>query len=160
MTDTPTVRICGPSDSTTIYDLICDTVDVSYAPVYPPRALAFVKRVHHPDKIAERTASGLVLLAEVNGVAAATGSLVEGKISALFVRPSLQGLGLGKRLMCDLENGARQAGHRQILLHVSLISRQFYESLGYTIVESVSQDLGDGERMDFWNAEKSLVDTD
>ncbi|MEM1045834.1 MAG: GNAT family N-acetyltransferase [Pseudomonadota bacterium] len=158
MTDIPTVRACGPADGATVHGLICDTVDVSYAPVYPPRALAFFKRVHDPDRIAERTLTGLVLLAEVNGVAAATGSLVEDKISAVFVRPSFQGLGLGKRLMRDLEDGARQAGRRQIRLHVSLISRQFYESLGYTIVEAVSEDLGNGERLDFWNAEKSLSD--
>lgn len=158
MPDTPTVRICGPADCSTVHDLICETVDVSYSSVYPPRALAFFKKVHDPDKIVERTASGLVLLAEVGGVAAATGSLVQDKISAVFVRPSLQGLGLGKRLMQDLEDSARQAGRQQIRLHVSLISRRFYESIGYKIIEAVSEDLGNGERLDFWNAEKSLMD--
>ncbi len=160
MADHVTVRSCDPADSHAVHELICETVDVSYAPVYPPGALAFVKQIHHPDEIAERTASGLVLLAEVNGVAAATGSLVGDKISAVFVRPSFQGHGLGRRLMRDLEDGARKAGHRQIRLHVSLISRKFYESLGYTIVEKDSNNLGNGEYLEFWNAEKSLPDED
>jgi hypothetical protein len=44
-----------------------------------------------------------------------------------------------------------------VSLSVSLPSRRFYEALGYEIVEERSIDVGEGQRLDFWQAHKALA---
>jgi hypothetical protein len=58
--------------------------------------------------------------------------------------------------MDDLESAASAAGHRSVHLDVSLPSRSFYERRGYANLHRRAIDVGDGERLDYWTAEKSL----
>ena len=140
-----------------MHGLIRETIRVSYARAYPPRALAFFQDFHTEDKIAERSQTGSVLVVEEKGELVATGSLVDGEIFAVFVHPGRQRAGLGKALMKALEDRARGSGLRESLLSVSLPAKRFYEDLGYEIVEACSKDLGDGQRLDFWKARKRLA---
>ena len=41
-------------------------------------------------------------------------------------------------------------------ISVSLPSRGFYERLGYVILEECSIDVGEGEKLDYWQAKKKL----
>lgn len=157
MTSPITIRLFEESDVAALRRLICQTIDVSYAPVYPPKALDFFKTFHAEEKIRERAQRGTVLVAEADGDLLATGSLLDGEIFAVFVHPDRQGRGLGKALMERLEEDARTAGVTESLLSVSLSSKRFYEGLGYEIVEERSRDLGDDQRLDFWKAKKRLV---
>ena len=150
------IRAFEESDVAPLRRLICETIDVSYAPVYPSKALDFFKAFHAEEKVRERAQRGTVLVAEANGALIATGSLLEGEIFAVFVHPDRQGLGLGKALMERLEADSRAAGVTESVLSVSLPSKRFYEGLGYEIVEERSRDLGDGQRLDFWRATKRL----
>ena len=150
------IRAFEESDVAALRRLICDTIDVSYAPVYPPKALDFFKAFHAEEKVRERAQRGTVLVTEANGALIATGSLLEGEIFAVFVHPGRQGEGLGKALMERLEGDARTAGVTESVLSVSLPSKRFYEGLGYEIIEERSRDLGDGQRLDFWKATKRL----
>ncbi len=150
------IRSFEEADVAALRRLICETIDISYAPVYPPKALDFFKGFHAEEKVLERARSGSVLVAEANGDLIATGSLLDGEIFAIFVHPDRQGAGLGKALMARLEEDARAAGVVESVLSVSLPSKRFYEGLGYEIVEERSRDLGDGQRLDFWKAKKRL----
>ena len=58
--------------------------------------------------------------------------------------------------MDALEGAARAAGQLSIQLDVSLPSEGFYRRRGYRLLESRWIDVGDGERLDYWTAEKSL----
>lgn len=143
-------------DEAALHRLIGETIDRSYAPVYPPRALDFFKRFHDPETIRQRAGDGTILVIEADGEPVATGSLVDGEIFAVFVDPRRQGEGLGRRLMAALESAAREAGVRESVLSVSLPARAFYEGLGYEITETVSRPLGEGQSLDFWKARKRL----
>ena len=151
------VRRFRDADVGVLRKLICETIDVSYARVYPPRAVAFFKTFHAEEKILDRGRRGTVLVAEKDGEIVATGSLVDGEIFAVFVHPDHQQAGLGKALMRALEEQAMASGVAQSELSVSLPSKRFYESLGYEIVEDRSRDLGEGQRLDFWKARKRLM---
>ncbi len=153
----PHIRPFREAEVAALRALICETIDVSYAPVYPPRALAFFKGFHAEDRILERARRGTVLVVEEDGALIATGSLLDGEIFAVFVDPAHQGTGLGKALMARLEAEARDAGIAESLLSVSLPSKRFYEGLGYVMVEEVSRDLGAGQHLDFWKAKKRLA---
>ena len=150
------IRAFDEADVAALRRLICETIDISYAPVYPPKALDFFKAFHAEEKILERARRGTVLVAEADGALIATGSLLEGEIFAVFVHPDRQGAGLGRALMARLEADARTAGVTESVLSVSLPSRRFYEGLGYELVEERSRDLGDGQRLDFWKAKRQL----
>ena len=150
------IRAFEEADASALRRLIAETIDASYAPVYPPRALDFFKAFHAEEIILERAQRGTVLVAEADGDLIATGSLLDGEIFAVFVHPDRQGRGLGKVLMARLEEDARAAGVTESLLSVSLPSKRFYEGLGYEIVEERSRDLGDDQRLDFWKAKKRL----
>ena len=150
------IRAFEEADAAALRRLIAETIDASYAPVYPPRALDFFKAFHAEEIILERAQCGTVLVAEADGDLIATGSLLDGEIFAVFVHPDRQGRGLGKALMARLEEDARAAGVTESLLSVSLPSKRFYEGLGYEIVEERSRDLGDDQRLDFWKAKKRL----
>ena len=150
------IRPFEDADVVPLRRLICETIDISYAPVYPPKALDFFKAFHAEEKIRERAQRGTVLVAEEDGDLIATGSLLEVEIFAVFVHPARQGRGLGRALMERLEGDARTAGVTESVLSVSLPSKRFYEGLGYELIEERSRDLGDGQRLDFWKATKRL----
>ncbi len=151
------IRPFEEADVAALRRLICETIDISYAPVYPPKALDFFKGFHAEEKVLERAERGSVLVAEAGGDLIATGSLLDGEIFAVFVHPDRQGAGLGKALMERLEADARTAGVTESVLSVSLPSKRFYEGLGYEIVEERSRDLGNGQSLDFWKAKKRLL---
>jgi len=152
----PTIRRFEDADIGALKRLIMETIDVSYAGVYPPRAVEFFKTFHAEEKILERSRAGTVLVVEEEGELTATGSMVDGEIFAVFVSPNVQQGGRGKALMAVLEQEARDSGVTVSELSVSLPSKRFYQGLGYEIVEERSRDLGDGQRLDFWKARKRL----
>jgi GNAT superfamily N-acetyltransferase len=136
--------------------LITETNEISYADVYPPRAVQFLKDFSSETRIRDRSKTGTILVVEENGELVATGSLVDGGILAVLVHPRSQRRGRGKALMQALENEARADGLMEIRLSISLPSRMFYEGLGYKVVEAKSIDVGEGQRLDFWRAVKQL----
>jgi GNAT superfamily N-acetyltransferase len=136
--------------------LIHRTIDACYSGVYPPRAVEFFKAYHSEEKIRERSREGEILAVEREGDPVATGAVVGGEISGLFVRPDFQGCGIGAALMRELEEKAKAGGHDAAELSVSLPSRGFYGRLGYRITDARSIDVGEGQRLDYWQAEKHL----
>lgn len=150
------IREFRESDAESIVQLIHRTIDVCYTGVYPPRAVAFFKDFHSRDGVLERWNNGTILVAEQTGIVMGTGALVENEIYGVFVEPKMQGHGHGRTIMHALENQAIAKGHCKVVLSVSLPSRKFYEGLGYEILQEVRRDVGEGQRLDFWKATKSL----
>ena len=154
------LRVFQPSDLEAVRQLIHATIETSYTGVYPSRAVQFFRHHHTADRILERHAKGRVVVVWREGALVGTGAILGDHIMAVFVHPDHQRRGIGTALMGDLEEAARAAGRRRVHLDVSLPSRPFYESRGYTSMESRSIDVGDGERLDYWTAEKSLDEHD
>src|SRR5207237_3137813 len=154
--DDVSIRRVQESDVCQLARLISETIGISYAEVYPPRAVQFFQDFHSEKKIADRSKTGTTLVIEEDGELVATGSLVRGEILAVFVHPRLQKGGRGKALMKALENEARANGVTEIGLSISLLSKRFYESLGYKVVDEISRGVGEGQRLDFWKAVKQL----
>ena len=96
--DDVSIRRCRDPDLCKLMRLISETIGISYAGVYPPRAVQFFKDFHSEKKIADRSKAGTALVVEEDGELVATGSLVDDEILAVFVHPGLQRRGRGKRL--------------------------------------------------------------
>jgi GNAT superfamily N-acetyltransferase len=150
------IRIFAPGDLVAVQRLIGHTIDSSYRGVYPERAIRFFRQFHSAEAILARHRDGTMLVVERRGEVVGTGALVEREITGVFVRPDLQGQGIGWRVMDRLEAVASAAGHRSVSLSVSLPSRAFYERRGYEVLEALSVDVGAGETLDYWEARKSL----
>lgn len=145
------------SDLRAVRDLIDHTIDVSYSPVYPPRAIQFFKDFHSVSSILERHREGEILVAENDGQVIGTGAIIGVDILGVFVHPEFQSQGYGKSLMQALEKRAITSGIGVVALSVSLPSRQFYEHLGYEISEGRTLDVGEGQQLDYWEAKKTLM---
>jgi GNAT superfamily N-acetyltransferase len=145
------------SDLEAVLRLIHHTIDVSYVPVYPVRAVQFFKDFHAEAQILERHQNGETLILERDGKVIGTGSLVGADILGVFVHPRVQHQGYGKAIMKELEKRAVRNDVSEVLLSVSLPSRRFYENLGYKITGTYSTDVGEGQQLDYWEAKKKLT---
>jgi GNAT superfamily N-acetyltransferase len=143
-------------DLNAVRDVIFSTIDTCYSGFYPPRAIEYFKQYHCDENILSRANDGCTIVAESKGRMIATGTLIENHICAVFVMRQAQGLGVGRRIMEYLEERARSTGVREITLDVSLPSRQFYERLGYLLSDDTYLDVGEGQRLDYWKASKSI----
>jgi len=151
------IRAFRGSDLEALKLLIHWTIDACYTGVYPPRAVDFFKRYHSVEEILERDRAGETLVVEENRKLIATGSLVGWNILGVFVHPDFQHRGYGRAVMSALENNAKASGYPEVALDVSLPSRRFYEGLGYKVLEEHSIDVGEGQRLDYWQARKPLM---
>jgi ribosomal protein S18 acetylase RimI-like enzyme len=154
----PRIRGYRNPDLESVHRLIQRTIGVCYPAVYPPRAVDFFKTYHSVDKILERSRQGEVLVGEWDGRLIATGALVGGEITGVFVDPDFQRAGIGAAVMTALEQRALDHGLSEVELSVSLPSRGFYERLGYGRFAERSLDVGEGQRLAYWQARKQLVD--
>jgi len=152
------VRPFETADAVPVQRLIHHTIDCRYTGVYRPRAVIFFKEFHSLESILDRHARGEVLIVESREELIATGAVVGGEITGVFVHPEHQNLGIGGRMMDRLEEIARAGGHASAQLSVSVPSRSFYVNRGYELVASRHIDVGEGERLDYWAAEKLLVE--
>jgi GNAT superfamily N-acetyltransferase len=155
--DGEVVRPFAPGDLDGVHRAIQRTIDACYPSVYPPRSVEFFKGYHSLEAVSRRAADGVVVVVEVGDGIIATGAVVRGEITGVFVLPEYQGRGLGTRLMDELEAAALAEGHRSARLSVSLPSRGFYEGRGYRMTEECSDDMGEGQRLDYWEAKKRLT---
>jgi len=98
------IRRFTKDDLPVVKALIDRTIEVSYKAVYPVEAIEFFKNHHSREHIltdAERGCS-ILILAEKRIVG--TGTLIGTNIRRVFVDPSVQGKGVGKMIMNDLED--------------------------------------------------------
>lgn len=156
--DTTRIRKFNKTDLNALHCMICETIESSYSGLYPPRAVAFFKEHHSEKKIAERNEAGeiLILISEPMGSILATGSLIGPDIMGVFVRSDHQRQGYGKDIMTQLELIAIEKGLSQLNLSISLASRQFYEHLGYKVLDERVLDVGGGECLRYWSGKKEL----
>ena len=151
------LRELHASDIKALVKLIHQTIEVSYSSSYPANAIRFFKDFHSEKKVLERHRNGLVLVLEKEeGGLIGSGSLVGAEILGVFVHPRYQCRGLGKLIMGELEKMATINGLNKVVLNVSLPSKKFYENLGYAIIISTSIDVGEGQHLNYWEAEKKL----
>ena len=144
------------TDAVAVHALIHRTIDACYPGVYQPRAVDFFKEFHSLEAVGDRAAAGVVVVVEDDSGIIATGARLGSEINGVFVAPERQGSGLGALVMDELEAGMLAAGDLVARLDVSLPSRGFYERRGYVVVADRSIDVGDGQQLLYWEAEKSL----
>ncbi len=80
------------------------------------------------------------------------------KLNKLYVLPSQQGKGTGKRLVEYIieEITSNQAVALQLQVNRHNTARRFYEKLGFTVIKECAFDIGNGYVMDDYVMEKKV----
>lgn len=79
-------------------------------------------------------------------------------IRAFFVRPDCARQGIGRKILQLCEDAAREAGFKRLNLGATLPGEPLYASLGFTVTERTSIDVGDGITLPYAKMTKSLVE--
>jgi N-acetylglutamate synthase-like GNAT family acetyltransferase len=80
--------------------------------------------------IRKRTVFVAVLGQRIVGTASLDGRVVR----TVFVAPDVQGRGIGKHLMAEVERAARETGIEVLAVPSSVTAERFYSKLGFTAV--------------------------
>ncbi len=149
------LRCFGGSDLAELLKLIWGTIDACYRPVYSDEAITHWEDEHNEAEILKDAREGFILIAEVDGKMIGTGTLLGQRIKRVYVEPKMQGGGIGKRIMSELENEAGNNGVKEVLLYASVPAKKFYDSIGYeTFSESFLEIKG--KRLKYYDMKKGM----
>lgn len=150
------IRESRLDDLKAIKKLVHKTIDASYANVYPKEAIEFFKNYHSDEQIKKDALQGYTVVLELNNKIIGTGTLVGSNVRRVFIDPSYQLKGFGKLIMKNLEKKAYLNGLKTIDLDSSLVSKRFYDSLGYITIKKDVIMVENNQRLDFYKMEKKL----
>jgi GNAT superfamily N-acetyltransferase len=137
------IREARPEDIEAISGLIERTLRESNALDYPQAVIERLVPEFAPARIAERLGRWLVLVATGEDGIIGTASLDGASVRAVFVAPTAQGRGVGRRLMDHVEQVALERRIAILGLRSSLTAEGFYRRRGFT---SLREETRDGER--------------
>ena len=133
-----------------VHGLIRRTIRACYRGVYSNGAVAFFERYHDVVNLESELQDGHCMVACREGSIIGVGALMGGVIKSVFVEPTMQGRGIGHRLMELLHDEARRKGLLEVRLDSSLVAHRFYLGMGYATVNEASLDLGDGDSLPYF----------
>jgi GNAT superfamily N-acetyltransferase len=82
------------------------------------------------------------ILAQVDGRAVGTVSLIDNRLRQMAVIDGQQGLGIGAELVRHLEKVAKGQGVREVILDARFNAIPFYEKLGYECCSGIYDKIG------------------
>lgn len=131
------IRAAQPHDAPAISRVIVDALRISNARDYSPEVIQRVESNFTAERIGKLIETRLVLVALQDQQVLGTASLDGQVIRTVFVDPTQQGKGIGRRLMAAIERLAQERGASELLVPSSLTAQGFYRQLGFTQVREV-----------------------
>jgi GNAT superfamily N-acetyltransferase len=151
-----TTEIFNPKDIDELYTFIVNTIKVSYFGYYPEEAINHFIEYSNTTDILDDAKNNYVIVIKNENKIIATGTLRYTHIKRVFVNPNFQGKGLGKLIMQDLEEKAKENNLQLIELHSSLFAKQFYDSLNYKMFKIGHVKVDNGELLYYQRMGKRL----
>jgi len=132
--------------------LVGRTLDLAYEGLYEGGARQFFHDYHTAEHITDDAATGSVVVAEIGGAIVGTGTLkADGEVCRVYIEPGFQRRGVGRRIVTALLAHAAAAGHRQLRLCASPVSRDFWEALGCRLEKECRLDFEDGNQLPYYD---------
>ncbi|MGY2044574.1 GNAT family acetyltransferase [Pseudomonas pergaminensis] len=131
------VRTAQTADAEGISQVILAALHSSNARDYPADVIARVAANFTPEAVLELLKRRVVLVAVQEREIVATAALDGNVVRSVFVNPALQGQGIGRLLMIEIELRAREAGVTVLSVPSSLTAEPFYAKLGFHTVRDV-----------------------
>jgi N-acetylglutamate synthase-like GNAT family acetyltransferase len=151
------LRLLKLNDVETVYELVQNTIAISYADVYPPEAIEFFKNHHSKENIIKDLKGGYVVAVEAGGQILGTGTLVGTNIRRVFISPQYQRQGIGKTIAAMLERKAKSAGLEKLDLSASLKSRRFWEAMGFVSSGEFALPVANDKKLIFYEMVKEVL---
>jgi GNAT superfamily N-acetyltransferase len=150
------IRRFQASDLDEVCELVRETIDTSYAAVYPPRVIEFFHQYHERNVVIADAASGHTIVVHSGGKLVATGTRAGTTVRRVFVRADRQRRGIGQMVMAELETAALAAGIERLDLSASLPAKEFYLRLGYEVVSEEDYEVSPGQHLEYYEMAKEL----
>ena len=131
------VRLAQTADAEGISQVILAALHSSNARDYPAQVIARVAGNFTPEAVLGLLTRRVVLVAVQGEEIVATAALDVNVVRSVFVNPALQGRGIGRMLMIEVELRAREAGVTVLSVPSSLTAEPFYTRLGFDTVRDV-----------------------
>lgn len=146
------IRRLEEGDAAAVSALICRTLWESNAKDYPDEMLQELVGRMQPADILQRASWTHFYVAEADGELVGCGAIGpywgredESSLFTIFVLPSRQGQGVGRRIVETLESDAYALRARRIEVPASITGLPFYQKLGYSFKDGC--DRLDEERL-------------
>ncbi|MGE4564679.1 MAG: N-acetyltransferase family protein [Victivallaceae bacterium] len=161
-------QITDSADLRIIRDIAGRVWPETFAAILSPEQIAYMmKMMYAPEVLAAELARGYIFeVLHIDGVPAgyAVHSRYEArpdtaKLHKIYLLGEYQGRGLGSRLLNHVIRRSSEAGYRHLRLNVNkenAKAQKAYLRNGFTVVEAVKIDIGNGFVMDDFVMEKVL----
>jgi N-acetylglutamate synthase-like GNAT family acetyltransferase len=133
------VRLAQAADAEGISRVILAALHGSNARDYPAEVIARVAGNFTTEAVLELLNRRVVWVATQDQLVVATAALDANVVRSVFVNPTLQGQGIARLLMLEIESRAREAGVTVLSVPSSLTAEPFYSKLGFHTVRNVYQ---------------------
>lgn len=150
------IREFQESDLESVYKLVHDTIAVSYREIYPHEAIDMYKMYHSKENILRDAVTGFCAVAESGGEMVGTATLVDTDVRRVYISPSYQHAGIGGKLFSAIEEKARELRTGNLELGASLISKEFWESQGFTVISEDTITIQNNKELRFYRMTKKL----
>ncbi|MCF2139435.1 MAG: GNAT family N-acetyltransferase [Candidatus Lokiarchaeota archaeon] len=128
------------SDAQAVSDLIIANLKQINSEFYPENVIQRMIKVYTPKHLIETAQKQLVLVAEELDEIVGTATISQNYFGSVFVRPDMQGKGIGNKLMDSLERLAKLNGLQEVKLHASINAVNFYIKRGYRKIGKISDE--------------------
>jgi GNAT superfamily N-acetyltransferase len=125
------IRRFRKEDAGMVSRLIRKTLFVSNAKDYPRKIIDYIVKNHSPSELIEGSKKNDVFVAVQGNCILGTATIGDDWIGMVFVTPSDQGRGIGRKLIERIEKAARKWGVKSLVVRSSITAWRFYEKLGY-----------------------------
>lgn len=150
------MRAAKPEDIEELKTLIYGTIDECYSGTYSCEAIDYFKEYNNTGSILNDILKGHFLVITCGKEIIGTGTLLGSNIRRIFVKPEYQNMGLGKRIMHELEKEALEEKVRIMDLHASLTAHSFYIALGYQVQSEEVVQVKNGQNLRYYIMVKNL----
>jgi GNAT superfamily N-acetyltransferase len=150
------MRAAKPEDIEELKKLVYGTIDVCYSGTYSCEAIDYFKEYNNTESILDDILKGYFLVITCGKEIIGTGTLLGSNIRRIFVKPEYQNIGLGNRIMHELEKEALEEKIRITDLHASLTAHSFYTALGYQVQSEEVVQIKNGQNLRYYIMVKNL----
>ena len=128
------IRKARPGDADGISRVILSALRETNAKDYSQDVIERVERSFTPTAVLDLMAKRTVFVAMSEQQIIGTASLDGRVVRTVFVAPNVQGNGVGRQLMAEVEPVARETGVEVLTVPSSATAEQFYSKLGFEAV--------------------------
>ncbi|MBW7971962.1 GNAT family N-acetyltransferase [Bradyrhizobium sp. BR 10289] len=129
-----TIRPARGDDAGDISGVILRALRETNAKDYTDEIIARVARSFSPDAVRQLIEKRTVFVAVLGSRVVGTASLDGNVVRTVFVAPDVQGRGIGKLLMAEVERAAREQSIAALTVPSSVTAETFYARLGFNAV--------------------------